>query len=136
MVLDNGPRRLAEVYNLLGYNIDPFVDIRFKTAKLAKECNDIKLLQRRHGQPQAGLIRRRLDELRAAPTLATMRALPGPRCHELKGDRQGQLSVDLAHPYRLLFTVDQSPQPELPAGGLDWSKVTRILILEIVDTHG
>lgn len=42
--------------------------------------------------------------MRAAPTLEAMRNLPG-RCHELRGNRGGQLSIDLDGPYRLLFEV-------------------------------
>ncbi|MPN55125.1 hypothetical protein SDC9_202804 [bioreactor metagenome] len=28
------------------------------------------------------------------------------------------------------------PVPTLPSGGLDWSRVTEILILEVIDYHG
>ncbi len=57
------------------------------------------------------------------------------RCHELTGDRGGQLSIDLDHPYRLIFIPDHDPIPTRTEGGLDWNRVTRILILEIADTH-
>lgn len=57
------------------------------------------------------------------------------RCHELTGDRAGQLSIDLDHPYRLVFRPDHVPPPQRPEGGLDWSQVTAILIIEVVDTH-
>lgn len=83
----------------------------------------------------AKLIRRRLDELRAASTLEDIRSLPQTRCHELKGNRAGQLSVDLNHPYRLIFKVAHDPTPRKTDGGLDWSKVTTILILGVEDTH-
>jgi hypothetical protein len=55
--------------------------------------------------------------------------------HELKGDRKGQLSVDLNHPYRLLFGPGHEPIPVLAVGGLDWTKVTRIKISGVEDTH-
>ena len=74
-------------------------------------------------------------ELRAAQTLADMSRLPPARCHELGLDRKGQLSVDLAHPYRLIFMPDHDPVPAKPDGGLDWTEVTRVLIVEVVDTH-
>jgi proteic killer suppression protein len=57
------------------------------------------------------------------------------RCHELTGDRAGQLSIDLDHPYRLIFSPNHDPIPERDAGGLDWSRVNAIRILEIADTH-
>jgi len=111
------------------------MDIIFKTKKLAKEFNDSKLLQIRHGPHRAKLIRRRLDELRAASVLAEVGTLPQARCHELTGDRSGQLSVDLDHPYRLLFRPGNNPIPTKPDGGLDWAKVTQIEILSVEDTH-
>lgn len=48
-------------------------------------------------------IQQRLLQLQAARSLADLGPpYQGPaRCHELKGDRAGQLSVDLKHPYRL-----------------------------------
>jgi proteic killer suppression protein len=48
-----------------------------------------------------------------------MRSLPG-RCHELHGDRAGELSLDLDHPYRLLFRPTADPGPG-SGGGLDWT---------------
>lgn len=107
-------------------------DILFRTEKLRKVCNDDRLLKKEYGD-RAKRIRQRLDELRAARTLEEMRFLPAARCHELKGDRRGQLAVDLVHPYRLTFTpVDPKKQED---GGLDWSSVTAVVIEEIIDYH-
>jgi len=64
-----------------------------------------------------------------------MGKLPAARCHELTADRKGQISVDLQHPYRLLFIPANVPLPRKPDGGLDWSAVTEIEIIEITDTH-
>jgi len=53
----------------------------------------------------------------------------------LSGGRDGQLSVDLEHPYRLLFIPANDPIPLTQDGGLDWTKITEIEIVEITDTH-
>jgi proteic killer suppression protein len=53
----------------------------------------------------------------------------------LTGSRQGQLSVDLDHPYRLLFIPANNPVPQKSSGGLAWEQVTEIEIVEIADTH-
>jgi proteic killer suppression protein len=74
------------------------MQIRFRTTKLQKEMNEERRLRTIHGPRRAELIARRLAELEAAPCLEIVRRLPGPRCHELKGNRKGQLSVDLDHP--------------------------------------
>lgn len=117
-------------------NVDG-MELRFAHGKLEKECNDMRLLQRRHGERRAKLLANRLAVLAAATSLADLwPPYRGPmRCHELTGDRAGQLSLDLDHPYRLLFCPDHTPPPQRPEGGLDWARVTRILILEVADTH-
>lgn len=109
--------------------------ILFKTKKFQKECNNHKLLIRTYGKRRADLIRRRLDEFRAANSLYELRYLPGPRCHELKGNRAGQFSVDLDHPYRLLFCPKNDPLPQKADGGLNWKEITIIEIVGIEDTH-
>ncbi len=110
------------------------MDIIFRSKSFGQECNHQDLLVRRYGRHRAKLIRRRLDDLKAAATLLVMRSLPG-RCHELKGNRAGQLSVDLDGPYRLLFQVANDPIPTKSDGGLDWAQVTAIEILSLEDTH-
>jgi plasmid maintenance system killer protein len=112
------------------------MDILFKTKKLGKMCNDQKALIQAQGPRRAKLIRRRLDDLRAANTLQEISYLPPARCHELTGNRTGQLSVDLDHPFRLIFRPANDPVPRKPDGGLDWTQVTAIEILGVEDTHG
>ena len=112
------------------------MDIIISDRKLSKICNQQSKLVKKYGSRQAKLIRRRLDELSAAETLTTMRSLPQARCHELTGNRAGQLSVDLVHPERLIFIPAHNPVLSKPDGGLDWSGVTAIEILGIEDTHG
>ena len=111
------------------------MDILFTDTELAEDCNDFKRLIRKHNRPRAKLIRRRLDDLRAAPNLHAMRNLPG-RCHELKGDRARQLSLDLDGPYRLVLRPAHNEIPVKADGGLDWVRVTAVFVIEVEDTHG
>jgi proteic killer suppression protein len=113
------------------------LDISFKSTKLEKEFNEGKRLEKVHGSNRAKKIRLRLTELRAASCLYDFwppNSGP-PRCHELTGERKGQLSVDLDHPYRLIFVPNHSPIPKKPDGGLDWNQITAIVIIGIEDTH-
>jgi plasmid maintenance system killer protein len=110
------------------------VEIGFADAVLADDCNDYERLVRKYNKQREKLLRRRLDDLRAAPALDVMRSLPG-RCHELSKNRAGQLSLDLDGPYRLIFVPGHNPVPRRPDGGLEWTQVTRIVVLEVVDTH-
>ena len=112
------------------------MDIVFGSSKLKKELSDEKSRIKRYGPRRAMLIQRRLDELRAAEVLEDLRHLPGPRCHELKANRKGQLSLDLDHPFRLILEPIDEPVPVKRDGGLDWEQVYAVRILEVVDTHG
>lgn len=110
------------------------MEIVFPAGEDPDDWNQHKRLVKRHNKQRANLIRRRLDDLRAASCLAIMRRLPG-RCHELKGDRGGQLSVDLDGPYRLLFQPAHNPVPVKPDGGIDWAHVVAIEVVGVADTH-
>ena len=109
--------------------------ITFQSDKFAKDCNDDKRRTRRFGPKRAALLKQRLDELVSCPVLKVMTTLPKPRCHELKGNHAGHLSVDLDHPYRLIFEPAINPTPKRKDGGLDWEKVEAISIIGIEDTH-
>ena len=76
----------------------------------------------------------RLDQLRAADNLAVMKNLPG-RCHELKGERKGQLAMDLIHPNRLIFKPLGDQESHYLDNQLQWGKVESIEILDIGDYH-
>ena len=113
------------------------MDISFKSTKLEKEFNEGKRLEKVHGSLRARKIRIRLTELRVASSLFDFwPPKKGPsRCHELTGERKGQLSVDLDHPYRIIFVPNHDPVPLKPDGGLDWEQVTAVIITGIEDTH-
>ena len=112
------------------------MDILFQDQKLARVFNDESLLRRKYGPRRAKLLRRRIYECKAAGNLEVLRSLPQVRCHELKGNREGTLAVDLDHPYRLIFEPANNPVPRKPDGGLDWMRVTAIRVLAVEDYHG
>jgi len=112
------------------------MDIGFQSKKFEKICNTQKLLLKEFGEEQSEKIRRRLDELRATDNLQDISHLPPPRCHELSGNRKGTFSVDLRHPYRLLFEPAETPIPLKEDGGIDLEQVHAITILGVEDTHG
>tara|TARA_B110001469_G_C9442594_1_gene224070 strand:+ start:52 stop:390 length:339 start_codon:yes stop_codon:yes gene_type:complete len=111
------------------------MEVQFKTKKLHKQLTTERDMVRIHGKRRAALIQQRLSEIEAAPNLHILGLLPMPRLHPLKGNRQGQLSVDLDHPYRLLFEPAHDPVPQLAAGGIDPHNIISVKILEIADTH-
>ena len=108
--------------------------IEFRTKKLEKLCSSGQTMRAKWGPRMAKVIKRRLADLEAAETLEEMLNLPG-HCHELSSDRKGTLAVNLVHPYRLLLRPDHNPPPSKRDGGLDWKRVTRIEVEEVLDYH-
>ena len=109
------------------------MEVFFDDPSLAEVCASEKELRKRCGTVRAKRIQQRLKDLRAAETLADMRHLPG-RCHELRENLAGHLSLDLDHPYRLLFRPTEDTEPG-PGGGLDWSGVRTVTVVSVTDTH-
>ena len=91
-------------------------------------------LEKALGADCGSRLARRLDDLRAAGCLEDLRHLPG-RCHELHGDRKGQLAIDVKHPHRLIFQPAHDDVPRHEDGGLDWTNITAIRVIEITDYH-
>ncbi len=111
------------------------MEVFFKTKKLEGVLGCEKNRTREYGAQAAKALVLRLSQLAAAETLHTLRSLPG-RCHELQGDRAGQLAVDVSGGLRLIFKPKKNPPPTKPDGGLDWTAVTSIEILEVTNYHG
>ena len=113
--------------------------VYFRDRKLKKVCEDEKTRARRFGPVMAGKIRIRLAVLSAARSLGDFwPPFSGPeRCHELTGDMKGKFSIDLKHPYRLIFTpvsgLESAPQDNAK---LRWHAITAVEITGIEDTHG
>lgn len=114
------------------------LEIEFANRKLAKQFNSHKALVKAFGAIRAKRIEIVMTSLRAAPNLGIFHPPYSPphRCHELKGNLKGKLSLDLDGPYRLLIEPAMDSIPTLEDGGLDWSLVEKIRILSIEDTHG
>jgi len=112
------------------------LQVYYKSNKLAKVFDSEKELKRAHGERQAELIRECLDDLEAVECLADMWRLPQHRCHQLSENLKGVFSLDLVHPYRLLFKPADEPVPSLSDGGIDLSGVTAVEILGVENTHG
>jgi len=109
--------------------------ISFKKKRDQKTFSSKKALVMAFGPEQACKITLRLSEIQSANNLEILRTLPQARVHELSGNRKGQISLDLKHPYRLVIIPDHEECPRLEDGGLDWKRVNRVKILAVEDTH-
>ena len=110
------------------------MEVSFESSKLERICEDEKRMVRRFGARQAKRLMLRLDDLLSADTLEDLRDNPG-RYHELTSNWTGHLSVDLVHPYRLIFRPTADPPRTGTGGELVWSEVTAVTVVAIEDTH-
>ncbi len=108
--------------------------LSYKSKKLEKRLTEPKEMNKAFGT-KAKKINQRMKDLSGVETLADMKNLPAARCHELKGDKQGLLAVDVSGNYRLIFEPNHYPFPEKEDGGLDWEQVREIRILQVEDYH-
>ncbi len=108
--------------------------INFKSNKLKKQLTIPKEMVKAFGQ-MAKMINQRMKELKAAENLGVMRTIPAAKCHELTQNRKGQLAVKVSGNYRLIFIPDHDPVPSNDDGGMDWTSITIIEVIEIDDYH-
>ncbi|MFP2930839.1 type II toxin-antitoxin system RelE/ParE family toxin [Pyxidicoccus sp. 3LG] len=119
------------------------MDIYIKDKKLKAALEDEVISQRQYGADMTKKLLRRVAALRAADSLAVFwPPKSGPeRVHELTANLKGTFSVDLKHPYRLLFKPieDESdtPSSDTPSNDqhLRWQSIKAIELLRIEDTH-
>ena len=110
------------------------MEITYKSRKLEKQLTDPREMLKSFGQ-LAVKIKMRLKNLKDVDNLAVMRTIPAARCHELTGDRKGELAVDVSGNYRMIFEPNHEPIPQKVHGGLNWELVNKIQINEIEDYH-
>jgi plasmid maintenance system killer protein len=107
------------------------MEINLLCGDVATLCNSQDEMRRTLGRRRADRLRQRLSELRGAETLEQFGRLPGPGCHELNGQRKGQLAARLDGSWLLIFAPADKPAPTKRGGRLDWSEVKRVVILEV-----
>jgi plasmid maintenance system killer protein len=112
------------------------MEIAYPSRRIQKLCTSDKEMKSRLGPKMAAKLKAQLAAIEAAATLAELWLVPQTRCHEMSGDRKGQISIDLIHPQRLYITPDHKPVPLKPDKGLDRAAVTRVMIVAIDDPHG
>jgi proteic killer suppression protein len=104
--------------------------------KLAEALDLESSARRQYGKDMAKKLHLRRDALKAAESLADFwppKSLP-ERVHELGGDLKGLFSIDLKHPYRLLFkAIDAVADDDARTR---WQSIKKIEIFTVEDTHG
>ena len=107
--------------------------ISFTSKKIQKRCSSDHEMVRSYGVPLAKKLQQRLMELDAAPN---MEGIPNyARCHPLVGKHRNRYAVHLSEPHRLLFEPSAEDLVYKEDGGLDLSKITSIIIVDVIDYH-
>jgi|SRR6185436_5191531 len=108
--------------------------------RLRRDIEEDTARKKRFGKDMAQKIALRMAALEAAESLADFwPPHSGPeRVHELKkGELVGTFSIDLKHPFRLLFSA---VNVEKKKSGEDekkrWESITSVEIISVEDTHG
>jgi plasmid maintenance system killer protein len=121
------------------------MQIAIADKKLKRSLEKDRERQKLFGHEMAKKIQLRVNALSAAESLGDFWPpySPPERCHELKADLDGYFSMDLVHPYRLLFKPlekERDDPTQLTLELLDqkqrWQSIKSVIITGIEDTHG
>ena len=110
------------------------MEISYINSRIQKICTDEKVARKTLGPEGAKVLKQRIEQMLYAENLEKLRFAPGD-WHELSGDRKGQFACSLRGLRRLVFIPANNPVPTKPDGGIDWSEITIVMNIEIVDYH-
>jgi proteic killer suppression protein len=100
--------------------------------KLRELCEKQAVAVKKLGDACAKKLHSRLADIEAANCVTDIVA---GRPHALQGSRAGQIALDLAGGYRLVFAPANDPIPRREDQSVEWSRVTIISIEYIGDCH-
>lgn len=81
------------------------VEIKFRTNKLQRCYERHSEAERAYGAEVARKYIQRIAIIKSAKSINELCALPGLRCHPLKGNRADQWAINLNGFHRLIFTL-------------------------------
>lgn len=112
---------------------DDTLELAFETISLRTICENEARARRELGPAVAQALKRRLGDMRAAPSAADLIA-GQPRY--LDADDLDSMAVDLCDGHRLVYCANHSTNPMTDTGKPDRSMVSRIRLLRIERDHG
>lgn len=111
---------------------ESLLKIQFKDKKVRELCETQAVAVKKLGEVCAKKLRTRLSDLEVADCVKDIVA---GRPHVLQGSRAGQMALDLAGGFRLVFAAANDPVPRREDQSIEWSHVTIISIEYIGDYH-
>jgi proteic killer suppression protein len=89
---------------------------------------------RKRCQRAAGKLRQRLDDIRAAESMAVLQTLPG-HYHPLSANRAGEWACRLEEPNRLVFRPIAVPPGVSSGADQGRDRVKAVCLIEVVNYH-
>ena len=80
--------------------------VHYRTKSLERICTNLEVAIKKYNVSMAEKIHIRIDQIKAADSVAELVHNRIGRCHSLQGDRRGQYAMNLEQPYRLIFTEE------------------------------
>ena len=108
------------------------VNLAFKNLDIRSLCECQATAERKYGFAVAKQLRARLADLREVDTVLE---LPAGGTREIPANPHNNLAVNLADSYRLILQANHSEIPVTDTGMVNWSEVSRVMILRIEDSH-
>jgi hypothetical protein len=105
------------------------IQLAFESKTLRSICENEDYAQREFGVRVAEKLKHRLADLTSCTSIRDLVVGRRPRTADSEHGRQ--MIVDLAEGYEMLLEVNHPKPPVNETGGIDWSRVTRIKILDI-----
>ncbi|MDY2888461.1 MAG: type II toxin-antitoxin system RelE/ParE family toxin [Candidatus Caccosoma sp.] len=99
------------------------MNITYKNKKMHKICTDASIAAKTYGSEMALKIAMRVDQIQATDSIEVLVQNKIGRCHQLRGNRKNEYAMDLVHPYRLVFKIDE------------FNNIQIAFIMEIIDYH-
>lgn len=110
------------------------MEVYFASPKLAGLLQSSRACTREFGAENAKSIAQRLQNLEFATNLEGLASIERS-LHELRAERAGQLALRLRGGLRMILIPMEDPPPRKLDGGLNWAKVTSVIVLGVEDYH-
>ena len=109
------------------------MQLSFESKALRAICENETEAKSKLGTKAASLLQHRLADLEAASSIDDL-LLGNPRLRDGAGG--DTMVLDLCDGYIIAFTANHEKNPVTEDNQLDWGRVTRIKIIDIVSDHG
>lgn len=109
------------------------MELAFESKELREICQNEQEMVRQLGAALSEALKRRLSDLRAAPSV---RDLPAGEPRIVDAGHSECMVINLDRMRRLVFAANHIKNPTAADGSVDWTRVSRIKILRIEEGHG